>query len=119
MGLDPRTLDSDNFATRQKATSELKKLGAAAAGRLSKVIQGQPSPELAGRVQSLLATLKQQPLEAEALRTLRAVELLERIGSAEARQMLEGLAQRSLGLQPSEHARAALERLDKQASSLR
>ncbi len=77
-------LDSDNFATRQKATTELKKLGSTAAGKLSKVIEGGPSLELTGRVRILLATLKQQPLETEALRTLRAIEVLECIGTAEA-----------------------------------
>ena len=109
-------LNSDNFATRQKATTELRRLGAAAGSKLAKVLQDQPGLEMAGRVKNLLAALKQQTLDADALRTLRAVEALECISSAEARQMLEAMAQRCVWLQPSEHARAALRRLDGNAA---
>ncbi len=105
-------LNSDNFATRQKATTELRRLGAAAGSKLATVLQAQPGLEMAGRVKNLLAALRQQTLEADALRALRAVEALERVSSAEARQILEAMAQRCVWLQPSEHARAALQRLD-------
>ncbi len=108
-------LDSDSFATRQKATTQLKKLGAAAADKLSKALQNRPSVELRGRLQQLLTALERQMLEADALRTVRAIEILERVGTDEARQTLEALAQRSVGHQPAEQARAALQRLEKRA----
>jgi WD40 repeat protein len=104
-------LNSDNFATRQKATTELRRLGAAAGSKLAIVLKDQPGLEMAGRVKNLLAVLKQQTLEMEAVRTLRAVEMLERVASAEARQMLDAVAQRCVWLQPSEQARAALRRM--------
>jgi hypothetical protein len=49
----------------------------------------------------------------EGLRLLRAVEVLEHIGTAEARATLALIAKNSPAPEPGENARAALERLAK------
>ena len=50
------------------------------------------------------------------LRVLRAVEVLERFGTPEARQVLEVLALGAPEMQPTHEARASLERLTRQAA---
>jgi HEAT repeat protein len=51
-------LDDDSFATREAASRELEKLGAAAKPLLREVIRGRPSPEVRRRINALLAKLK-------------------------------------------------------------
>jgi hypothetical protein len=50
-------------------------------------------------------------LSADQLRSWRAVEVLEHLGTPEARQVLEELAQGAPGARPTEDARTALQRL--------
>jgi hypothetical protein len=59
---------------------------------LRNVLEGKPSLELKSRVEKLLEKLESLP-PADQLRLLRAVEVLEYIGTAEARQLLESLGQ--------------------------
>jgi hypothetical protein len=47
-------LDDDAFDVREKASTELEKLGEAAEGALRKALEGQPSPEVRQRVKLLL-----------------------------------------------------------------
>jgi hypothetical protein len=50
-------------------------------------------------------------LPAEALRAIRAVEVLEQLGTPEARQVLQNLADGAPGHKLTRHAEAALKRL--------
>jgi hypothetical protein len=59
----------------------------------------------------LLARLEGNTLSEELLQAMRAVELLERIGTLEARQVLEHLAKGVAGARLTEEAQASLERL--------
>jgi hypothetical protein len=59
----------------------------------------------------LLEKLDQWILSGDTLRTWRALEVLEQVGTPEARQVLEKLAQGAPGTRPTEEARAALQRL--------
>src|SRR5262249_21721775 len=54
-------LDSDQFASREKATQELEKLSEAAAPALRKALENRPSPEMRKRVQGLLAKFEEVP----------------------------------------------------------
>ena len=74
-------LDSDDFATREKASQALAKLGSAATAALRRTLADNPSAEVRRRVQELLKQLPPAGPSADLLRELRAVEVLERIGS--------------------------------------
>src|SRR5262249_56665812 len=84
-------LDSDDFDTRQKASQALAVLGAASEPALRKALGG-PSLEVRLRAEKLLRKLLSQPLPAEELRRLRAVEALEYAGTPAARGLLDALA---------------------------
>jgi hypothetical protein len=83
-------LDDDDFAVREKATAELRKLGRFAEAALRKALQSDPSPEVQRRVEQLLQRLK-DAVSPEELRLLRTAEVLERAGIPEARQLLKSL----------------------------
>jgi RNA polymerase sigma factor (sigma-70 family) len=104
-------LDSDNFQTRTKASKELEKLGEAAVPALREVLAGKTSLETQQRVQPILAKLTSGVLTVEQVRLVRAVEVLERLATPEARQLLQSLAEGAPGALPTEQARAALGRL--------
>ena len=106
-------LDADEFAVREKATQELDALGEIAVHACRKALEGTPSAESRRRLERLLSaqareTAKPSP---ERLRTLRALEILERAGTQEARQLLNALADGAPGARLTEQAKAALERL--------
>jgi WD40 repeat protein len=103
-------LDSDRFATREAASRELMKLGPQAESALRKVLAGRPTAEMRRRVKALLA----QPGlagSAETARRLRGIQVLEAMGSKEARQVLEALAQGAAAARETQAAKAALERV--------
>jgi RNA polymerase sigma factor (sigma-70 family) len=106
-------LDSDDFATRQRATEELAKAGDQALPAYRKALEGKPSLELRRRLEELLAKAGPSWWEAsgERLRSLRAVEVLELAGTKESRELLATLASGAEGARLTEEAKAALERL--------
>jgi WD40 repeat protein len=99
-------LDSATFAARQKAAKALEDLGEAAEAALRKALADAPPLEVQRRLEQLLEKRK-----ADVLRTLRAIEILEQIGTPEARAVLESLAKRTAPPQAAEKATAALKRL--------
>jgi RNA polymerase sigma factor (sigma-70 family) len=105
-----KELESGKFTVRERAGAELARLGEMAEPALRKVVEGKPSEELRRRVLKLLERLEGVPAP-EQLRALRAVELLERIGTPEARRELERLAGGAPEARLTRVARAALERL--------
>jgi hypothetical protein len=108
-------LDSDTFATREKATQELAKAGELARPALEKVLAGRPSQELRRRAEELLRRLgAAEELTGEVLRQVRAVEVLEYAGTAEARRLLDDLAHGGTEARLRREARAALERIGKE-----
>jgi RNA polymerase sigma factor (sigma-70 family) len=105
-------LDSDQFPVREKAERELQKLGDDAEPALQKLLAGKPSAEQRLRVKQLLRSVD-SARSPECMRCLRAVEVLERLGSAKARQVLQTLAGGDLQSRLTREAKAALERLAK------
>jgi WD40 repeat protein len=85
-------LDSDDFTVREKATRQLRKLGESARPVLRAAGTNQFSLEVRRRVRALLDELDGGAIPVECVRDLRAVAVLEHIGSAEARQWLDHLA---------------------------
>jgi hypothetical protein len=104
-------LRADRFVVRQKATDELAKLGDLAVPALSKLLTGDASLEERRRAEQLLDKLTGGPLTGEQVRLVRALEVLERQGTTEARAVLETLARGAPGALPTREAQAALERL--------
>jgi hypothetical protein len=104
-------LDHADFARREAATKELARLGDGAATLLQKARQAGPSPEARRRIDELLARLKGPVTDTEMLRSIRAVEVLERIASPEARDLLRVLAEGDSGGRLTREARLSLERL--------
>jgi hypothetical protein len=107
-------LDSDEFAVRQQATTALKGLGEAAGPALRKVLADGPSTDVQRHVEKLLADLEQLADFPERLCVLRAIELLEHAGTAEARRLLERLADGMPEARVTQDAKRSLERLAKQ-----
>jgi RNA polymerase sigma factor (sigma-70 family) len=103
-------LDSDKFAVRQQATEGLVKLGAAALPALHHRLMGAPSLEVRTRIEQILERLGDFP-KAELVRPLRAVRVLEALGTPTARQLLETLADGDRDAPLTHAARAALDRL--------
>jgi hypothetical protein len=110
-------LDRDSFDVREKAARELQQAGKAALPALRKARENPPSQEVRRRVEQLLEKLESPNLSGEQLRSLRAVELLERVGSPEARRVLEGLTRGNPDAPLTQEARASLERLKGQPAS--
>jgi hypothetical protein len=107
-------LDSDDFATRERATRELEKRGEAVESALNEALNKSPSLEARRRIKGLLERVKVERFNpsADRRRAVRAVEVLERVGDAKARQLLGILARGSPKAQLTVEARAALERLE-------
>jgi WD40 repeat protein len=108
-------LDADQFATREKASAELEKLGMRAEPALRRTLDGTVSAEVRSRVKRLLERLgtPQQPRPEPELVRLRIVEALEANGSREARQVLAELAKEATDTELMREAKASLARLSR------
>jgi RNA polymerase sigma factor (sigma-70 family) len=104
-------LDSDTFEVRDKATKELERLADSAQAALRETLAKAPSVEVRRRVEQLLAKLDGLGTKGEPLRTSRAIETLERIGTPEARQLLDKLAAGAPGAWQTREAKAAAKRI--------
>jgi WD40 repeat protein len=110
-------LDSPRYGTRRKATQELKRLGPRAEPFLRKELDGTPSLEVRQRVERLLKKLRDPLRTPHGRRLLRAITVLERIGSPAARKVLKKLTLAAPGDKLRREARASLDRLTKQPPS--
>jgi WD40 repeat protein len=104
-------LDSKDFTVRDKAFRTLDGLGEEAEGVLYKTLEGKPPLEIRRRLELLLEKRGQFTF-----RPLRAIEALELISTAEARQVLGVLAKGAHNPQVVQAAAAALRRLTKRVS---
>lgn len=104
-------LEDNRFGVRKKATAELEKLAELAAPALHKRLGEQPPLEVTQRIEQLLQKINGLVTQPERLQELRAVEVLEQIGTAEAQQVLSGLAKGAPAARQTQEAKAALERL--------
>lgn len=105
-------LDDDRFEVRDNADRELRKVVDDAEPALQKALAGKPSLEQRRRVQLLLQVIESGPSPGRR-RELRAVEVLERIGSVEAQQVLHMLAEGDPQAWLTREAKAARQRLTK------
>jgi WD40 repeat protein len=103
-------LNQDDFAVRERATSELKQMGEQAAAGLRRALEGHPSAEVRRRARALLEKLETEPGR-RLLTAVRATVILERLGTPEARQLLRKLAEGATEVRLTQEAKATLERL--------
>jgi hypothetical protein len=106
-------LEDRSFRVREKACLELERLDELAIPVLRKCLADKPSLEMRRRAEDLLAKLQSPALSPHALREIRALSVLERIGTAEARQLLEAIAAGAPGVRLTVEAKAALEYLQR------
>src|SRR5579883_1286863 len=100
-------LDSDQFAERDKAMTELEQLGLSVEPALRQALSAKPSLEVRQRIEAILDKLAGGPR----WRVLRVLEVLEHIATPEARQFLEKLSQGTAELWPTQEAKASMARL--------
>jgi RNA polymerase sigma factor (sigma-70 family) len=86
-------LDSDAFAVRESASKQLRELANAAGPALRRALEAGPSAEAKRRLQALVIQLPRGATSPEERRRLRARQILEQIGTKEARGTLAELAE--------------------------
>jgi hypothetical protein len=106
-------LDSDQFAERDQAMSELEQLGLGVEQVLREALKAKPSLEVRQRIEAILEKLAGGPR----WRVLRVLEVLEHIATPEARQLLETLSKGTAELWPAQEAKASLSRLAQRGAS--
>lgn len=104
-------LENEDFAAREQATRDLMQMGELAQTALGKALVGNPSLEARRRIERLLEKLKGTVSSPERLRQLRSVEVLEHIGTLEAKQVLARCAQGTPESWLTQEAKASLKRL--------
>jgi hypothetical protein len=103
-------LDSGMFKERDSASRELAVIGEMALPSLRAALKNPASVEQRERIEKLIATL-QDTVNVEAyLREVRALEVLERIGTAEAKKIVENMASGSTSALPTREAKLVLSR---------
>jgi hypothetical protein len=105
-------LDDDSFTVRERATRELGIIGPDAADALRQALHDDPSAESKRRIEGLLSRLKPGG-DPQRLRFLRAIEVLERIGTPEAIAQLRDLATKPLPTELRADIEASLRRMEK------
>jgi len=102
------------FAARQRATEELEKLGELAADALKKVLDDKPGLEMQMRIERLLERLVTgQAPPPDRLRAHRVLEILERVGSEDARTVVTDVAKGAAGARLTRDAQDSLNRMAK------
>jgi hypothetical protein len=104
-------LDADSFETREKASRVLGEAGPHARAAVLAALEAGPAPEKKRRLEEVRDRMDRAGPSLEMLRPTRALELLERLGTPEARKLVEELAGGSPGARLTLDARATLRRL--------
>jgi RNA polymerase sigma factor (sigma-70 family) len=105
-------LGAADFATRTRATADLKKHWPATAAALREVAAKASSLEAQRRAEAIVREMEKGIPPADALRSLRAAEVLEWIATKEARTLLHELAQGAPDARLTREAAAACQRLE-------
>jgi hypothetical protein len=110
-------LNDDRYRVRERAWCELAKRGDAVEGALIRALADPPSAEVGRRIDLLLDRLRTLRLgpPPESLRQSRGVDVLELIGSPQAREILARLAAGAPDAELTVQAKAALSRLSTSA----
>jgi hypothetical protein len=104
-------LDHDEAGVREKAEEGLEKLGEVVASSLRRALAETASAEVRRRLRRLVERLERLPLQGSSVREVRAIELLESLGTREARRLLSELAKGVESATRTREAAQALRRL--------
>jgi hypothetical protein len=104
-------LDSSTFTVRDRATKALAELGEAAAPAMREALTNKPALEMRKRLEDLIQRVERKTLSLDELRIVRAIDVLERRGDGQARELLKALASGAAWALPTTTAKAALKRL--------
>lgn len=105
-------LDSQRFAERETAAARLKDAGKAALPGLQEVLRQSPSTELRHRAEKLIDEISAPTLPGGGdVRSARALEVLEKVNTPEARDLLKTLAQGRPDAGLTREAKTVLQRL--------
>lgn len=112
-------LDSDEFSVREKASQQLASYGRVVEKRLRQTLEKKPSLEVRQRIKDLLMRMRDG---ADVIRAapceIRCIELLESIGTTEARRVLQTLAGGIAEAEMTQEAKASLSRLARRAAPI-
>jgi WD40 repeat protein len=106
-----RDLDASDFTAREKAASDLNEIADRVEPLLRKALAKKPSAEAKRRIERALEAVS--PGVPARRREARAVEVLERVGTPEARELLGRLAGGAKGAWLTREAKSAIERMKK------
>ncbi|MHB1422295.1 MAG: sigma-70 family RNA polymerase sigma factor [Gemmataceae bacterium] len=109
-------LDSSDFAKREAASKRLAEWGDRVVPALEKALKSAPSLEKRRRIEELLPT-SEVVHSRDILQAVRAIEVLEHIGTAEAQQILKTLAQDIPEARVTREAKESLKRLNARHSA--
>jgi WD40 repeat protein len=104
-------LDAEDFDKREQASQDLKGLRDQAIPAVRKALEKSTSLEQRRRLKEILAKATPIEQDKEGLATLRAMEVLELLGTKEARSVLQSLARGGPSAWQTLEAKATLERL--------
>lgn len=105
-------LDNESFEVRENGSRALMQIGEYAESSLRTALAGKPSAEVRRRAEAIVAEL--DPAKSPArLRQLRAIEVLEYIGTPEAKKLLEKLAAGAPEARLTQETKASIDRLTK------
>jgi dipeptidyl aminopeptidase/acylaminoacyl peptidase len=108
-----RDLDNDDLKIRDQAMRRLEDLGASTKRALGETLEDDPSPEVRRRIEELLARLEEPSSANDRLRPLRAIKVLEQIGTPDAKKLLDTLTKGRPEAAVTKEAMSALKRLAK------
>jgi WD40 repeat protein len=103
-------LDNKEFEKREAASRRLAELGEQIEPLLEAALKAKPTGEQRRRIEHLSSTIHTRH-SPDQLRSLRAVEILEHIGTSEARQILQSLAKGAPADRLTREAQDSLDRL--------
>jgi hypothetical protein len=104
-------LGSDSFPVRQEASQHLQEAGDVVVPDLHRALAANPEPETARRIRAVLAAIHPVHASGDRLRLLRGIQVLERLGSLAARDVLSTLTHGAPSARPTRAARESLARM--------
>jgi WD40 repeat protein len=110
-------LEDKEFNVQEKAATELEELGPAVVPHLRKALAGKPSLPVRRWLELALENVQAQAIDKQRLVILRALEVLERAGTPQAREVFVKLAEGEPGSWLTQEAKASLDRLARRGAT--
>lgn len=104
-------LDSQSYSDREAAAKQLRDAGKVALPVLQDVLKHDPSPELRERAQKIVDHLSRPSLPIGDVGSTRALEVLEKINTPDARELLKALSQGRADAGQTRDAKSVLSRI--------